>query len=369
MGIQDINKFLDDKNIVFRSTAPLTSLSGYRIAIDSCNWIYTYMSTAYKQYLNSAEFCIDENIKIIDGNPQPLMLTFRHENVFKILLGDLFSFIILLTENNITPIFVWDGEHPFEKTDTKKKRVEERETRLETAECLALNLVNSHILKRDPEDLKKWKSLIQTSLRLPSKYFKEIRKTIRSLGFANLMAEADAEKLCAELNFSGQVAGVWSRDTDLYALGTPTMITRVSDYEIEFIQTQDIRKGLSEITGDEWSIDKLRDFCIALGCDFNKRIPKLGPVSTFKMFCEFGSLDSAQEQKTDKDWNILNIDICRELLTAEYENLEFCNSDLNWSKDRFQKNAMKRLAKNGFKSLLPMFREALDKIKNTKNIY
>lgn len=363
MGIQDINKFLDDKNIVFRSTAPLKCLSGHRIAIDSCNWIYTYMSTAYKQYLNSGEFSMDENIKIIEGEIQPLMLTFKHENVFKILLSDLFSFIALLAENNITPVFVWDGEHPFDKTDTKKKRVEDREARLNTADTLALGLVNSHILKRNPEDLKKWKSLVQTSLRLPSKYFKEIRKTIRSLGFVNLTALADAEKLCAELNFSGRVGGIWSRDTDLYALGAPTMITRISDFEFEFVQTEDIRKGLEEISGSQWNIEKLRDFCITLGCDFNKRIPKMGPVNTFKMFCEFGSLDSAQENKTDKDWDMLNIDICRELLTADYENLEI--PDLDWQREKFQKCAMKRLDKYGFKSLLPMFREAVGKIKKT----
>ena len=48
MGIQDLNKFLKERQINCFFCLPLHQFSHYRIAIDGLNWIFSYLGIVYK---------------------------------------------------------------------------------------------------------------------------------------------------------------------------------------------------------------------------------------------------------------------------------------------------------------------------------
>lgn len=320
MGIKDFNSFLKKKEIPCFITSPSTSLTGYRIAIDTYNWLYTYMSSAYNRYFSRPEFVLEEKI--------------NQSEIFKYLLTDLRDFIIICTDRNITPIFVWDGEHPEEKSQTKIKRREERIKRATEAEELKKELLSQHALLRDKKKIEEWKIKFSTSTRLDYVYFELFDRFIEALGLPNIHAEGDGERLCVELNLCGFACAIWSRDTDLYALGATIMITNLNEYNCEYVEIQEIRTGL------DMTQEQIRDFCIACECDYNQRIRGYGPVKIFKLMKEHSSLSRAMKAKPELNWEQLNLEICRKYLTPDVESCYEKYSDkeeaLNHSNEIFE---------------------------------
>lgn len=299
MGIKDFNSFLKKREVPCFITSPSTSLSGYRIAIDTYNWLYTYMSSAYNRYFSKPDFVLEDDID--------------DKEVFRYLLTDLRDFIMICTDRNITPVFVWDGEHPEEKSQTKIKRREERIKRAIEAEELKKELLSQHVLMRDKKKIEEWKIKFSTSTRLKRVYFDLFDRFIEALGLPNLHAEGDGEKLCVELNQCGYVCAIWSRDTDLYALGATIMITNLNEYNCEYVEIEEIKKGL------HMTQEQIRDFCIACECDYNQRIRGYGPIKIFKLLTDHNSLEKVMQVKPELNWAQLNLEICRKYLTPDLE--------------------------------------------------
>lgn len=299
MGIKDVNSFLKKQEIPCFISSPVTCLSGYRIAIDTYNWIYTYMSSAYNRYFSQPDFLMEDEV--------------NEREVFKYLLTDLRDFIIICADKNITPVFVWDGQHPEEKSQTKIKRREERIKRATEAEELKQQLLSQHKLLRDKKKIEEWKIKYSTSTRLSRVYFDLFGDFIEAIGLPNIRAEGDGEKLCVELNLCGYVCAIWSRDTDLYALGATIMITNLNEYSCEYVEIQEIRDGL------KMTQSQIRDFCIACECDYNQRIKGYGPIKIFKLFNLHKTIESIMEAKPELNWAQLNLEICRKYLTPDLE--------------------------------------------------
>lgn len=297
MGIKDINSFLQKQEITYENISPIKNLSGHRIAIDSCNWLYTFMPDAFKKYVNNSNFDLTSDIDYFQ--------------IFRFLLKDLIDFINLLAENQITPIFVWDGKHPDDKSETKEKRREDRRKRISKAEELKSELEKIHPLKRDPVQLNEWKKMFVSSTRLPYEYFDKFKIFLECTGIPSITAKNDAEKLCAEMNICGFVIGIWSRDTDLYALGALTMIIGMTEYNFRYIQPREFIKELG------MKVEDFRDFCIACECDFNSRIKGMGPMKLFKLFQKHGTLDEIISKKILDNTECLNLVKCRKYLTPK----------------------------------------------------
>jgi len=307
MGIKDINKFIRSKEVEFEFKAYLSDLSGHRVAIDALNWLYTYMPMTFKNYM--------KQYNIADEVDQ--------EKVFNMLLVDLLDFISVWIEKNITPVFVWDGDHPFLKTETRAKRRAQRAKKMEELKEQLEVLRSQHFLSRDPIVVEKWKNDFAQNTRLEDEYINLLKEVIISIGIPSFTAEGDGEKHCAQLNIEGQVIGVWSRDTDLYALGAIHMITSVRENDFDFIDPQKIREALG------MDLEQFRDFCIMCGCDFNDNIKGWGPVKVYKLFKEhnfdISEIKSVHGEKYNFDQ--LKIEECRKLLSVDsethYQDIDF----------------------------------------------
>lgn len=288
MGIKDLNTFLG-KDI--KEIFPLQSLRGKRIAVDALNWWYTYMSTAFKIVVNSSkELEVDQ------------------AQVFKILVEEMISFCTKLMENYITPVLVWDGVHDQLKLEAKVERRKLRQEQLRKCDTLKEQILSSNLFSRDPELFQKWLKLYPQVARLDEDYLNSFKEVISSLGIPSIQAPSDAENLCAFLNITHRVVGVWSRDSDLYALGTPLVITKIN-FDTQTFEGVLYSKVLEK---SELNPSLFLDMCIALGCDYNNRIPRVGPVKISKLLKEKGHIEN-----WGIDYSCLNLEKCRILLSPE----------------------------------------------------
>lgn len=309
MGIKSINAFLK-KNVpdAFYCTE-LSYFSGRRIAIDMGLLIYTYLCIANKNTIYEMS--------------DPLLEIDRNKVMTKI-KELLIQFVMRLANHNINPIFVWDGKCLESKNKCVNDRVSKKRTIIEEIESEKERLESIHVLLRKKEDLEKFRKKLALYNYITSEEKKYFKTMLKSMGFVNLQAETEAEKLCSILSKYKKVVAVWGNDTDNYALGTRILIKGFeNNYLVNVVETKIILKEL------KLTKSGLTDLCIMSGCDFNQNIPNIGPAKAYKLLKTHGSLENIINNGIFKDEEIelLNYDECKnihfncemELIEEEYE--------------------------------------------------
>lgn len=319
MGIKGINKFLEDNGCGSAFyTISLDNFSKYRIAIDACGYFHKILCSANKELILKSANPLEE----IDKN---LILEKAKKR--------LDIFIEQLCNLAITPIFVWDGTKIRSKSECTKKRIEKKNNIKNEVDKLREELENLHILYRDKNEIKKFKDkLVQYNV-VTSDDLNFFKEYLTRIGFPNINAKHEGEKLCSYLATKGLVAAVWSVDTDNYALGTPILITDVSGFNeigqimVNVVDLRIILKTLNK--PHSWLVD----LCIMCGCDFNTNIPNIGPKKSYNLLEKYGSVENIESfgaSKKDEDGNkviltneecleILNYEECRDIFLVEDE--------------------------------------------------
>jgi flap endonuclease-1 len=285
MGIQDISKFIKDNYSSVIEEVSLDIFAYKKVAVD----ISIYMCG------------------------------------FKAIHGDdwLFPFvkmISVLREHNIHPIIVYDTSSPVEKLNEKAKRSDNREktanriVALETAirsydtdgtvDPILTELQKKNIngivnllgeTKLNMIDIRNTVDKMKRQVFSVTKAdFDKTRELFTILKVPWINAEMEAETLCAQLCINGLVDAVLSDDTDVLAYGTPVFISKI-DYKTRTCRYIRYDNVLSEMG---LTSEQFLDFCIMCGCDYNSRIPKVGPVNALKHIIKFGDIDEYAKQTT-----------------------------------------------------------------------
>lgn len=309
MGIKDLKKFLKSKNVPCFMNLPLEELKNTKMAIDTFNWIFTYLNPVIKNYLDNMKNILDP----ID-----------EEELFTKLCEEFLKFNNILLNQRITPVWVWDGQAKVCKAKTQTKRREAKLKMIEEKKLIKNVLLNMPLLERNGSDLiDKYRKLVINTQHLPKKYFAKLKEFSTSLGLPTITAKDEAEALASSLAIDGKIKSIWSADTDTYAFGAPLIVKQFvnvnNKLNIECVYTPPI------LTSLDLTYSQFRDFCIMLGTDFNDRVYKMGPVNSFKLIKQYGSLDEI-EKKCEKDISCLNYKYVRLQLTP-YKT-EFKDSDL-----------------------------------------
>ena len=303
MGIKDLNKLLKRhaKNAFF--TLPITLLSGKRIAIDADGWMYTNMSTARKKVVNRSDVTVQE------PNPNEI----RREWFLQAL-----NFIIRLLSENITMIFVFDGEHPPEKAETKAERRDKRIAARAKIDALYEQL-NGDILSRPSNIVEELRKELRNYNYISSEDYELFKMIIKGIGIPCLQATADAEALCTSLCIEGKVAAVFSKDTDTLAGGCPLLITGFSEtctYDeyghrvshVDCVRLDRIHEGLA------LSHTMFVDLCIMCGCDFNTNMPGYAAIKSYGLIQKHESIENLPRQYNT---TCLKYRRCRELFSYQ----------------------------------------------------
>lgn len=251
MGIHGIIPFIKKTSPNSIKDIKLSSLSGKKIAIDTSIYMYKF--------------------------------SFFNPNFLSLFAKMIDTFI----DNDITPVFIFDGKPPKEKTETLQERTKKKEEINEKINKLKISVNQTDNNEEKDELDKELKRLEKTNIKITQDKVKLLKELLDGMNVLHIDAPCEAEKFCAWLQIHKKVDYCLSDDTDLIPLGC-TGILRMFVLNGENIQNIDIAHFLSEHKIDS---KILLDFCILCGCDYTCGIDKLGPVNSMKLLKKHNNIE------------------------------------------------------------------------------
>ena len=247
----------------------LEHLFDKKIAVDSLNWIYQFLSI----------------IRQTDGTPlqDSKGRTTSH-------LSGLFYRTIKLMEAGIRPIYVFDGKPP----EFKKVLEERRDVRAEAAREW------KEALKRG--DMEAARKHAQRSAAVTDEIIESGKKLLDAMGVPVIQAPSEGEALCAIMAGRKEAYATATQDYDSLLFGCPLLVRNLSitgkrkrgDNVItinpELFVLKDILKSLSI------NQNQLIILGILVGTDYNPGgVPGFGPKKALELVKKKKTLDAAME--------------------------------------------------------------------------
>ena len=303
MGIQGLTKFIKDKFPSVTKDIHVKELRYKKIAVDTSLYLYKFKCVSGDQWLSL-----------------------------------FINFISCLRKFDVHPIFIIDTSAPLEKIEEQQKRRLEVKKRVEKVEeirghikqyeldgVITPELTDFYNQKKKKTNDKLDKLGIQSTFDIETVKLEidkmdksnisitiedkeKLKELFEIMGVQFLPAIGEGEQTCAYLNHWGHVDAVMTEDSDAIAYGCKIFLSKFNTS----LGTCCIIETDHLLTKLNISREQLVDFCIMLQCDYNKRIPKIGPVSSFKLISKHKSLENI-EQETSHDTDCLKYQRCREI--------------------------------------------------------
>ncbi len=212
-------------------------------------------------------------------------------------LVGLANYIAELRFKNVHLAFVFEGTAPIAKADTQQKRIDDKKRMSEKNETLLNDFdffeksgevsdrldqerIRLEKMKKLSFDMKSLKDELErqkfNTFRIGKKEIKMMEELLDLLGITRIQAEGEAEQCCFSLSENENVVGVFTKDSDIHAYGTKTVITDLGVKTFTYTTNQMMQYCLNL---DHAS---MLDFFILCGTDYNSKIDKIGPVNAFK---------------------------------------------------------------------------------------
>lgn len=340
MGIHDLNPFVKAHAPRAFRRVNARLFGGKRIAVDTPLWAYASYSSAFSNYVMRE---MPTSVLISDA-PIP-------EEVTSKIRADVFakaaSFMSEMLSKSITLVFVFDGTSVPEKTSgARARRAASRDSKLARIAALKTQLNDVDPLYRSKDDVETLRKLVRNSPPIkPREDLAALRTYLENSGAPVVSAPDEAEKYCAFLARQGVVSAVWTTDTDSYAFGAPLFITGYSDYTAPSDEVVPEWYGLGSVKPTHFSViappiafkslgltrSQFVDLCIMLECDFNTRMPGIGPAKAWAM------LSAARNKAPDAQrlieiaagdypllpWENLNAERCRSIFLDDSACVEY----------------------------------------------
>ncbi|MCD6480734.1 MAG: flap endonuclease-1 [Thermoplasmata archaeon] len=286
------------KPVVKARQITLHDLAGKIIAIDAYNALHQFLSI----------------IRQRDGTP----LKDGMGRVTSHLSG-IFYRTANMVEQNIRPVYVFDGKpHPL-KMKTLQKR---KDIKVEAEKEWKIALE-----KGDMETA--FKKAQQTS-RVDEEKVKEAKRLLDALGIPYVDARREGEEQAAYMNRKGDVNAVSSQDFDALLFGAPLLVRNVA---ITGRRKMPNRQVWVDVYPEEISLDatleengitreQLVDMAIMIGTDFNEGVKGIGPKKALNLIKKYGSLEKiieAGEVDMDADYREVREIFLYPEVNEEYE--------------------------------------------------
>ena len=329
------------KDILEYEEINLKSLSNKKIAVDSFNMLYQFLST----------------IRQSDGNP----LTDRVGNVTSHLKG-LFNRCVYFKKNNIKAVFVFDGKAPKLKEKERELRAQKRiEADIKYRKALDLGQV---------DEAKKF--VAQATNKIDDKMIVDSKELIKAFGFPVVEAPSEGEAQGAQLVKEGSVWSLASQDFDSLLIGSKYLIRNLSvsnrrkvpgssvyrEIPIEFY---DLEANLKKLNINQEQLIVIAMLC---GTDFNPGgIKGIGPKKALKLVKDY--VDRYDELFKTLDWHSYFV----------HTWVEVMNTFKKMPVDKGLEIEFKQINKNKIREILTakdfeetMINRSLDGIKNLKTL-
>ena len=301
MGIHNLYKILRKYSPNSFKTIPLNKYAYKKIAIDTNLYMYKY--------------------KVIFGEDDWL-------RAFT-------NLICCLRKNDIHPVFIMDSQAPIEKLEEQKNRRKERqklkdklknietdyEVYKETGNISDLLQEISSSDKKHPKlliknifnentILNKINTLKSQTISIDKEDFNTLHKLLKVMKIPSFDATTEAEATCSYLNINRKVSAVLTEDTDVLAYGAPKFLSGINTHNETMVEVK-MENLLDDLNLTQ---KEFTDMCIMCGTDYNKNIPKVGPMKSYALITQHKTIEEIQ-RCTDLDISILKHIRSRELFS------------------------------------------------------
>ena len=232
MGIQHLNAYFR-KNATIKSIhkISLDDLNGKKVVIDASIYLYRFMTEGA-------------------------------------LLENFYSMLSVFQHNNITPIFVFDGAAPPEKSQLLEKRCEDKNLAEQEYNKLKDELASTSY------DDNKYGELCCDMILLKKQFIRirrsdvaMVKRLITAFGVSYIEAEGEADALCAKLVIKKQAFACLSEDMDLFIYGCPRVLRYLS-----LMNETAIIYYLDNILVDlAVTFKEFKEICIISGTDYSHK--------------------------------------------------------------------------------------------------
>lgn len=242
-------------------------------------------------------------------------------NSNKQLITSFLKQLVQLKKFNITPIYIFDGKPPSEKTDIITERKNNKRIKYERIESLTKKIEEvNKIIENEKENNKK--IIYLDNLKEMKKEINKLTLSIISISKEDIIlikrlfdftgtqyyqADTEAEIICSRLVKYNLVDGVFSNDTDVLPNFGKFLYTDF-DYHKNYVTEINLS---SILENTNLNIQEFIDICILCGCDYTTKINSIGPINAFKLIKKHKNIENILEniKENDKykiDENFLN---------------------------------------------------------------
>jgi flap endonuclease-1 len=254
---------LNIKDIVPTKEISIDELSGKKLAVDSFNMLYQFLTT----------------IRQADGAP----LTDSQGRVTSHLSG-LFNRSVNFLEKGIKPAFVFDGKAPELKAKERERRDEIKKEALREYE-----------IAKERADISAMKKYAGRTTRLSKEMVDEAKELISAMGMPIVQAKSEGEAQAAYLARKGDCYATVSQDFDTLLYSSPQLVRNLSisgrrkmtgkigyvNVNPEIISHSEV---LSKLGLDN---DQMIALAILIGTDYNiGGVKGIGPAKALKLVKE-----------------------------------------------------------------------------------
>ncbi|KAL4485703.1 hypothetical protein ABPG72_010965 [Tetrahymena utriculariae] len=262
MGIHKLMDLLKEKAPGCIKSSDLKFYAGRMIACDASMAMYQFLASTS----SASDFQI-QNLTDKDGNKTGHLVGLLNRTV-------------MLIENGLKPVWVFDGKPPQFKSGelarrqkAKDEAAEKQKTAIETGDM-------QEALKQEQRNLHITKEMKADAIKL-----------LQLIGVPVILAPCEAEAQCAALAKAKKVFATVTEDMDALTFATPFLLRNLNSKK-EPITEINYEKMLQEL---KLNHNEFVDLCILCGCDYLGRVEGVGPVNAFKLITEHKSLEKILE--------------------------------------------------------------------------
>jgi flap endonuclease-1 len=260
---------VDLGDLVPSRTLGVKELSGKVLYVDGNNILYQFLAS----------------IRGPDGRP----LSDDQGRVTSHLTGLLYR-TANLVEAGVLPVFVWDGEPPEDKLETRRERERRRQEAQEAAEKA-----------REEGDLETARAKAKQSSKLTGPMIDQADALLDRLGVPTVQAPGEAEAQAARAVRDDEAFALVSQDYDALLFGTSRLVRNLTttqkrkvpgkdeyvEVEPEILRLDDVLEEL------ELPHEQLVGLATLIGTDFHPGIDGVGPKRALDAMREHGDLAGA----------------------------------------------------------------------------
>jgi flap endonuclease-1 len=259
----------DLRELAALQTVPFEDLAGGVVAVDAHNWLYRYLTTTVK-FTNSSVYTTSDGQEVA--------------NLIGVVQG-----LPKFFENDLTPVFVFDGG----VTDLKAEEVQARREKRERAEE---ELKAARAAGESVEAAR----LEARTQRLTAVIQQTTRELLERLDVPYVEAPAEGEAQAAHMTAIGEADYAGSEDYDTLLFGAPQTLRQLtSNGDPELMNLDETLAALS------LTREQLVDVAMLCGTDFNDGISGIGPKTAVSEIREhtdlFGVLEAREEAISHAD--------------------------------------------------------------------